>query len=217
VSPRRRLTLESLDALDYSVDLDRRADWTQAAGWIVDDYVQPLPPEQPGEPEAGGPFEAAVTVVERYEFADPDLVRGTWDPEAALEGRSMLLEARYLGLRLRIGTRVYRVVDELRRDADGTDVRAWGWGYATLAGHFEMGTMDYEVGKRLADGAVDFRIHVVSRHAAIRNPLVRVGFRLVGRRLQQRFARNACARVAELVAERTGRGSARPAQAVEPR
>jgi len=46
---------------------------------------------------------------------------------------------------------------------------------------------------------VEFRIHVVSRRAQAGNPLVRLGYRLVGRRQQVRFARRACERMGELV------------------
>lgn len=199
---RRRLTLETLEGLRYSVDVERHAERTTSAGWKIDDYAEALPRERPGEPEPGGAWQTAVDLVERYEFADPQLIRATWNPGAALEDRSMLLEARFLGLRFLVGTRVYRVVDELRVDADGSEVRARGWGYATLSGHFEMGTMDYEVRKRLDDGGVEFRVHVVSRRAPVRNPFIRIGFRLFGRRLQRRFARNACRRVAVLVGQR---------------
>jgi hypothetical protein len=60
-----------------------------------------------------------------------------------------------------------------------------------------MGQMDYALWKWLDDGQVEFRIHVVSRPARIANPVVRLGFRLFGRRQQVRFARRACARMAE--------------------
>jgi hypothetical protein len=62
-----------------------------------------------------------------------------------------------------------------------------------------MGQMDYDVRKWLDSGDVDFHIHAVSRPAAIRNPLIRLGFRLFGRREQLRFARHACERMAQLV------------------
>jgi uncharacterized protein (UPF0548 family) len=113
----------------------------------------------------------------------------------------MLLEARFLGLRFYIGVRVVGVIDT-RRDVDGRPVQVWGWAYATLQGHFEMGRMDYEVCKWLDDGSVEFRIEVVSRRARVGNPFVRIGFRLVGRRLQRRFARRACERMADLVPRR---------------
>jgi hypothetical protein len=110
----------------------------------------------------------------------------------------MLLELRFYGLRFHVGVRVGGTRDETAA-IDGRQVRIWGWNYRTLQGHLEMGQMDYEVWKWLDDGAVEFRIHAVSRAAAIRNPIIRLGFRLVGRREQLRFARHACRRMAELV------------------
>jgi uncharacterized protein (UPF0548 family) len=78
-------------------------------------------------------------------------------------------------------------------------VRVWGWNYRTLHGHLEMGQMEYEVWKWLDGGAVELRIHAVSRPATVRNPIIRLGFHLFGRRQQLRFARHACQRMAELV------------------
>jgi hypothetical protein len=59
--------------------------------------------------------------------------------------------------------------------------------------------MDYEVWKWLDTGAVEFRVHVVSRPGRIPNPIIRLGFRLFGRRKQVRFARRSCERMALLV------------------
>ena len=39
----------------------------------------------------------------------------------------------------------------------------FGFEIPTLEGHIEMGRMDYEVWKWLDDGAVEFRLHAVSR------------------------------------------------------
>lgn len=39
--------------------------------------------------------------------------------------------------------------------------------------------MDWEVWKWIDDGAVEFRVHAVSRTAPIRNPIVRLGFALL--------------------------------------
>lgn len=111
----------------------------------------------------------------------------------------MLLEVRFWRLRFRFGVRVSGVIDELRR-VEGREMRVWGWSYATLQGHLETGQMDYEVRKLLASGAVEFRIHVVSRSSRIGNPIIRLGFRLFGRREQVRFAKRACERMACLVA-----------------
>ena len=79
------------------------------------------------------------------------------------------------------------MIDDVRT-LHGRQVRVWGWSYRTLQGHFEMGQMDYELWKWLDNGEVEFRIHVVSRRARISNHLVRLGFRLFGRREQIRFA-----------------------------
>lgn len=133
-----------------------------------------------------------------YEFADPRIVRAIYHPGSPLEGRDMLLEVRFWGLTFRWGVRVGGVIDEVRR-VDGRDVRVWGWSYATLQGHLETGQMDYEVWKWLDTGAVEFRIHVVSRASRIGNPIIRLGFRLFGRREQVRFARRACERMAWLM------------------
>jgi uncharacterized protein (UPF0548 family) len=190
----RRVAEESFAALrDAAFNFDQPGD---GRGWKIDDYCEPLPAEGPGPPEPGGTWERAKGVIENYEFADPRIVRATFATDSPLEGRDMLLEARFLGLRFRFGVRVSGVTDEEREEA-GRPVRVWGWSYRTLQGHLEMGQMDYELWKWLDDGSVEFRIHVVSRAARIPNPIVRLGFRLFGRREQVRFARRALARMAE--------------------
>jgi uncharacterized protein (UPF0548 family) len=192
----RRVAEESFAALrDLPVNFDVLG---EGEGWKIDDYRQPLPAERPGPPEPGGTWERAKGLMERYEFADPAIVRATYAPDSPLAGRDMLLQARFLGLRFKFGVRVGDVTDE-ERDVGGRPVRIWGWSYRTLKGHLETGEMAYEVWKWMDDGAVEFRIHVVSRAAQIRNPIVRLGFRLFGRREQVRFARHALARMARAV------------------
>jgi hypothetical protein len=128
----------------------------------------------------------------------------------------MLLEVRFWGLTFWVGVRVSGVIDEVR-PVERRDVRIWGWSYATLQGHFETGQMDYEVWKWLDTGAVEFRIHVVSRASRIGNPIIRLGFRLFGRREQIRFARRACERMACLVSgDRNVRTASGIAVAEEP-
>jgi hypothetical protein len=68
-----------------------------------------------------------------------------------------------------------------------------------------MGQIDYEVWKWLDTGEVEFRISAFSRAAHIPNPIVRLGFRVFGRREQVRFARRACERMASLTAAALGR------------
>jgi len=180
-------------------------------GWHVDDYRQPLPAERPGEPVGGASFEIARRLMCDYAFADPAIVRAVFDPASELANRNMLLEVRFGPLRFLLGCRTGAIVDETRT-VDGRTVRIWGWSYGTLAGHFERGQMAFAVWKWLDDGAIEFRVHVVSRRAQVGNPFVWLGLRLVGRRQQVRFARRACQRMGELVEGElaAGRSAAAP-------
>ena len=184
----------------------------EASGWRLDDYCQPLPSEPPGVPVANGSWERAKQLMLAYEFADPDIIQAVYEDDSPLEGRDMLLKARFWGLTFDLGVRVGAIVDGTR-DLEGRGVRIWGWGYRTLQGHLEAGQMDYEVWKWLDNGEVEFRIHAYSRPAAIPNPIVRLGFRVFGRREQLKFARHACERMARLTAEELG--TPRPGQPVE--
>ena len=199
-----RRALAALADKGFNFDPDQAEHFTTANGWHVDDYTQPLPPEPPGPPAPGASFEVARRLMADYEFADPAIVRAVYATDSPLDRRDMLLEGRFWGLRFRFGVRVGGLVDE-EAAVDGRRLRRWGWSYRTLQGHLEMGQMDYEVGKWLDSGEVEFRIHVVSHPAHIPNPVIRLGFRLFGRRVQRRFARNACLRMARLTAARTGR------------
>ena len=200
----RALAALSDRPLNFDPDELRNAD--PRSGWHIDDYRQELAPEPLGEPVSGGSFEVAQRLMRDYAFADPAMVRAVYDPAGDLADRNMLLQVRFGPLRLFLGCRVGTVIDETQT-IGGRAVRVWGWSYSTLAGHVERGQMDYAVWKWLDDGAVEFRIHVVSRRAKVRNPIIRLGFRLVGRGQQVRFARRACERMGELVARELGRGS----------
>jgi uncharacterized protein (UPF0548 family) len=176
-------------------------DYTPENGWHADAVSQPLP---------RGSWEIARRLTEEYAMADPALVRATWDPAAPLLGRELLLELRlYRLLSVHAGVRVTRVWDETR---DGE--RVFGFEYATLTGHVEMGRMDYEVCRRLDDGAVDFRLHAHSRPSGDGPLWVRLGFRLFGRREQLRFYARCCDRMARLTARELGLPEAPPPPAV---
>jgi uncharacterized protein (UPF0548 family) len=204
---RVRRALAALADKDFNFDPDQAEHFTTANGWHVDDYIQPLPPEPAGPPAPVGSFEVARRLMADYAFADPAIVRAVYAPESPLDRRDMLLEGRFWGLRFHFGVRVSGLVDE-ETAVDGRRLRRWGWNYRTLQGHLEMGQMDYEVGKWLDSGEVEFRIHVVSRPAHIPNPVIRLGFRLFGRRVQRRFARHACQRMARLTAAGARAGAA---------
>ena len=117
----------------------------------------------------------------------------------------MLLEIRFHGLRFRAGCRVDEVYDRIE-DSGAQEQRVWGWRYRTLAGHFEQGEMHWEVRKSAETGEVEFALRAQSRRARDPNPLVRIGFRLVGRREQLRFYDSTCERMRRLTAEALGPG-----------
>jgi uncharacterized protein (UPF0548 family) len=196
-------TVEDLRGRGYNFDPRRLRELVAAEGWHHDDRRQPLPREPPGEPVAGGSFERAKALMRDYAFAEGSAVRAIFQQDAPLEGRDMMLVGRFLGLDFRLGVRVGGVVDETR-DEDGRPVRVWGWYYRTLRGHLERGQMTYEVWKWLDTGEVEFRIAAVSHRARVGNPLVRLGFALLGRREQLKFYRHTCAVMARRTAELTG-------------
>jgi len=198
VSARARRALDQLHDKGYNFDVERRHELTAEHGWRVDDHCQALPPEPPGPPVPGGSWEVARGLLERYEFADPSIVRAVYHADVPLADRNMVLEARFYGLRFLLGLRVGGVTDLTERE-EGREVRKWGWNYRTLQGHLEMGQMDYEIWKWLDSGDVEFRIHAVSKAAIIPNPIVRLGFRVFGRHMQKKFTRRARERMAELV------------------
>jgi hypothetical protein len=220
--PRDRRTPRLLDGLHergVNFDVDRRHELDEAAGWKVDRYRRALPPEEPGPPQEAGPWAIACDLLRDYEFADPRIISAIYYHDGPLEDRSMVLEARFAALRFHLGVRVGGVNDR-RTEVDGRPVRLWGWNYRTLEGHLEMGQMDYEIWKWLDTGEVEFRIDVVSRAAEIRNPVVRVGFAVFGRRMQVRFARAALDRMEQLVtarvlAERAGIPMPEPAHTLD--
>ena len=176
--------------------------WEQAVSdpaWHADRRHTRLPAELPGPPRPGGPFEVACGLLRTYEVADPALVRAVYDAAAPLEGRDMLLVGRFFGLRFPMGVRIGGVVDG-PDEMGGAPVHRFAWHYRTLEGHLERGQMDYEVVKYLEDGRVEFRMAAYSQRGPIRNPIVRAGFVLFGRRTQLRFYARASQRMRTLTA-----------------
>lgn len=170
-------------------------------GWNVDHHTRPIGREQPGPPVEGGLFDTARNVLVDYEFADPRRIRAVYDPAAPFCGRDMLLIGRFLLLRFRMGVRVGGVVDHEVTE-DGRDVHLFGWHYRTLAGHLEQGQMDYRLCKDLATGDVEASIRAYSRHSPDTHALLRLGFAVVGRRLQLEFYGSSLRRLDRLANER---------------
>jgi uncharacterized protein (UPF0548 family) len=182
-----RERLVELSALPVNYDAGALDLAHPPSGWTVDNRRQPLPAEPPGEPVPGGSFELARRLINRYEFADPSIVRAYYGSEDPYPGRDMLLELRALGLvKIHVGVRVCDVYDATR-EVSGRSVRIGGWSYRTLEGHVERGQMDWQVWKWLDTGEVEFHVHAVSRPAPIANPVIRLGFRLLRRRERALF------------------------------
>jgi uncharacterized protein (UPF0548 family) len=167
-------------------------------GFRHDQRCQPLPAEQAGEPQGQGSFSAARRLIAGYEFADPSIVRAHYDPRTPLLGRNMVLQLRALGLiSVYVGVRVLEVFDE-RREHRGRPGQVWGWRYGTLEGHVEQGEMSWEVWKWLDSGEVEFRVDAIARPAPIANPLIHLGFRLLGPHERELFLRSTCERMRRL-------------------
>jgi uncharacterized protein (UPF0548 family) len=164
--------------------------------WRYDALAQPLP---------NGSFDVARRLVQEYRMGDPAIVRASWDPAAALQGREMLLQLRlWRVLSVRARVRVTRVWDERE---DGAQV--FGFEYETLPGHLEIGRMDYEV-RESDDGRVEFRLHARSKASGEGAWWARIGFRLFGRREQLRFYFRCCERMARLTARELGLPEVQP-------
>ena len=203
--------LAALSRRGLNLDPSRADEYTPQNGWYRDDVRRALPPEPPGDPVAGGSWETARRIARDYDFADPSIVHGVFDREQPLEQRTMLLVLHFHRLRIHVGVRVGDVYDE-QRDLDRRRGRVFGWNYRTLEGHVEKGQMDWQVWKFPDTGEVLFRICSFSRPAGSGNLLVRIGFRLFGRREQLRFLTQTAERMARLTEERAGRpvSGARP-------
>ncbi|HET9504683.1 MAG TPA: DUF1990 family protein [Hymenobacter sp.] len=203
--------LASYEHAQVNYDFSRQSEYNAANGWRLDDYTTDLPAEAPGPPAAHGAFAAAQEVLRRYAFPPPSLITGIFKPDEPLEKRVMLLRARFLGFTFWFGVKVSEVTDEAARATPAGPERVWGYGYRTLEGHFERGQIDFTIHKNLTTGAVQFRIHAVSQAGRIRNPFYWLGFKLFGRMLQRRFARESLARMRQLVAEALAPGQTKPA------
>ena len=214
--PRRiRRDLESLRQRDLNFDPAQLPELARSDPWHIDAYCRELPAEPPGPPAAAGSFAIAKRLMRDYEFADPRVVTTFYEADQSLDGRDMLLQIHFAGLRFRVGVRVASVVDETRV-IGGRGVAVWGWAYQTLEGHLERGQMDYEVWKWVDTGRVEFRIRAVSEIAEIANPLVRLGFRLLARREQVKFARECGERMARLTKQAlNARGAAAGAEVTD--
>ncbi|UYZ57635.1 DUF1990 domain-containing protein [Hymenobacter latericus] len=204
-----RNQLEAYGKAKVNYDLERVHEYTSETGWQLDDYGTDLPAEPPGPPVAGGSFEAAKQVLLNYSFPPPDLITGIFVPEQPLAERVMLLRGRFLGFTFWFGVRIGGVIDEQRTPSpdDGPE-QVWGYNYRTLEGHFEKGEITFTVHKQLRTGRVRFQVKAYSQPDRIQNFFYRIGFKLFGRMLQRKFARESMRRMREQVVAQLRQGGA---------
>jgi uncharacterized protein (UPF0548 family) len=186
---------------ELNFDPARQDDYTPENGWRRDDVRQALPRESPGDPVPGQSWDTARLIARNYDFAEPSIVTGVFDSNEPLENRTMLLILHFHRLKVHVGVRVGDVYDD-DRDLSGRRGRVFGWNYRTLEGHVERGQMDWQVWKFPDTGEVLFRINSYSQPAGRGNPLLRLGFHLIGRREQLRFLERTSERMSQLTAER---------------
>lgn len=173
-------------------------------GWRRFVADAPIAHERPGPPEPDGAFERAWEAIVGYRYSDPRIVRAHFDPAEPLDGRTMLLELKALGLRFLAGTRVCAT-----RHERAEQETVHGFRYDTLQGHVESGWEWFLLTKSHATGEVRFRIEADWRPGDFPNAWSRLGFKLVGRHYQRRWTRLAHQRLRRIVAER-GPGVAAP-------
>lgn len=180
--------IDSLSSLDFNYDEKVYSLTKDKKGWHIDSYKINLSQEPPGEPLEQGSFAAAQNAIINYQFANPRLIQVYYDPNSPLVGRNLLMFAKFAGFRFTFGARITIVIDETKLNNHNQPIKAWGYAYRTLKGHFEIGEIRFEVTKNLITGEVLFNINAYSKADRIPNLFYRVGFYLFGRPLQKYFA-----------------------------
>jgi uncharacterized protein (UPF0548 family) len=162
-------------------------------GWTVDGTDQSLGYEPPGPPPTDGLFARAKQALINYDFSDPRIVIGHFDPRAPLQNRDVLLEIKWSWLRFLAGVRVHTVRDE------GDEHRtSFGFRYDTLEGHFERGFEWFLLSKNHTSGQVRFRIEARWRMGDFPTWWSRLGFLVVGGASRARWRRRAVTRLRRL-------------------
>ena len=166
---------------------------THENGWTVDGAEVTLGTEPPGPPVPDGLFERAKQGLINYDFSDPEIVVGHFDPNVPFVGRDMLLELKVMGFRFLSGCRVHSVRQE--SDEGGT---MFGFRYDTLEGHIEQGFEWFLLSKNHESGQIRFRIEAHWRLGRFPTWWSRIGFLLIGARYRELWRRRAVARLRAL-------------------
>lgn len=187
-----RRRLGALAALPVNFDEDP-TEMTREHGWTVDGDSTSLGREPVGPPVDDGLFERARVALAHYDFSDPRIVVGHFDPDVALLDRDMLLEIKIWGLRFLSGVRVVEV-----RNLVENDTSVFGFRYDTLAGHIERGFEWFLLTKDHRTGEVHFQIEAHWRMGEFPNWWSRAGFLTVGHHYRSLWRHRAPARLRRL-------------------
>ncbi|CAN5806406.1 hypothetical protein BH23PLA1_BH23PLA1_04210 [soil metagenome] len=166
---------------------------TADLGWIIDGSHAEIGNEPEGPPRSGGLFDRVRLALIHYDFSDPRIVVGHFDPEDPFLGRNMLLELKVLGLRYLGGVRVTDVREEVEHDTTH-----FGFRYDTLAGHIERGFEWFLLSKDHATGSIHFRIEAHWKPGKFPNWWSRVGFLTLGEHYRHRWRCQAADRLRRL-------------------
>lgn len=172
---------------------------TLEAGWSQVRSEGVLGHEQAGPPHGEGLFERARKVMETFDFSDPRIVRWHFSADEPLRGRTVLLELRSLGQKLRYLCAVRVGGTRLEH---GEKCSIYGFSFETLEGHIEAGREWFLLKKDHETGEVRFHIEASWRPGEFPNWWSRVGFTLVGRRYQRAWHRLTHVRLRELTRRR---------------
>ena len=155
----------------------------------MDDVREALSSEPAGDPVPGGSWETARRIARNHDWSSPSIVEGIFDRDEPLEHRDRAADpALPPGSVFPWACASCQVYDE-QRELDGRPGRVFGWNYRTLARHVESGQMDWHPGMEVSPTARRGSVphpFVLARPGQ-GNPLLRIGFRLIGRREQLRF------------------------------
>lgn len=172
---------------------------TLEAGWSQVHSVGLLGHEPPGPPRPDGIFERARKVLETFDFSDPRIVRWHFSADEPLRGRTVLLELKSLGQKLRYLCAVR--VGGTRLEY-GEKCSVYGFSFETLEGHIEAGREWFLLKKDHQTGEVKFHIEAAWHPGEFPNWWSRLGFTLVGRRYQRAWHRLTHVRLRELTRRR---------------
>lgn len=179
----------------------------EGSGWTVDGTHSVIGQEPPGEPLPDGHFSRARQALINYDFSDPTIVVGHFDPDSDFVGRTMLLEIQVWGLHFLSGVRVHSVRDEV------LDERTiFGFRYDALQGHIERGYEWFLLTKHHETGEIDFRIEAHWQLGDFPNWWSKLGFKLLGEQNRERWRRRALECLTGLADRQVQKATAAPGE-----